>query len=344
MRVREGDAVEKKEKRAFRVKELFWKKENIQKEKTGSRKKSRKDAVLKKNTFLKAGRIALWVILVFFFVKGLFNTFRPDTLTEARTLIEDFNGQLEESKKINQEISAFAQNFVREYLTYEAGKEEEYKKRLSSYIANSGSLDGMEIYRGEASAEYVQAYRMEQYSPQKWDVYVLAAVEYVTLTGQDEQISQQETCLKVPVLANEEGMIVESLPMFLNDSVLLESYNAAEYSGTPVDEQTTGAVTTAVTNFLEAYYGQNETAIEYYLSQDADREQFTGLGGKYIFYKMNSLKCYQEPGESIIVCIADYKITDSINEAKLQQKLRLDVVKGSDNRYYVKAITPRITG
>ena len=341
---REGDFLEKKEKKAFSMKNIFRKQEGRTEGKEEQAKKGReKGAVLKKNTLLKIGRIILWIILLFVFFKGLISIFRPDTLSEAQELINDFNGQLEENKKLNQEISAFAQNYAREYLTYEAGEEDEYKKRLSVYMANSGSLEGMEIYRGAARAEYVQAYRMEQYAADKWDVYVLAEVEYVISSGQDEQTSRQETCLKVPVLAREGKMIVESLPMFLNDSMLLEDYSAAEYTGTPADDQTAGAVATAVTNFLEAYYGQNETAIEYYLAQDADREQFTGLVGRYAFYKMNSLKCYHEEGEAFIVCIADFKISDSVNEAKLQQKLRLDVVKGNDSRYYVRAITPRIT-
>ena len=43
----------------------------------------------------------------------------------------------------------------------------------------------------------------------------------------------------------------------------------------------------AVTSFLKAYYEQDETVIDYYLSQDADRSKFIGLDGRYTFDRMH---------------------------------------------------------
>lgn len=333
--------MEKEDKEKTGIRKLFHKKAGKEKKQEKTHKKET-TVILRRNTFLKISRIALWGMLIFFFVKGIFYTFRPDTVTEAENLIQNFNADLEYKKKMNNEVSAFAQNFSREYLTYTAGEEDEYKTRLQQYMAGAGKLDSMEIYRGSSQAIYVQAYRMEQFADHQWDVFVLAEVEYQIFSGQEMQTERKQTCMKVPVLAQENGMIVEALPMFIHDDVLLKDYKASEYSGTALDDKTVSEIKTAVTNFLKAYYEQDETVINYYLSQDADRSQFLGLDGRYLFYRMNGLRCYQEQGQSDIVCIADFKITDTVNEARLQQKLRVNVVRGIDGKYYVKTIAPRV--
>ena len=45
----------------------------------------------------------------------------------------------------------------------------------------------------------------------------------------------------------------------------------------------------------------------------------------------------------MIVCIAEYKISDVINGAKRWQKVRLNVVRGSDGKYYIQSMSARTT-
>ena len=101
-------------------------------------------------------------MLIFFFVRGVIVTFRPDTLTEAQQVISDFRKELVTEKKLNNEVLSFAQNFVYEYLTYTAGEEKDYKERLKQYITTTSNVSDTEIYKGAQKAVYVQAYRMDQ--------------------------------------------------------------------------------------------------------------------------------------------------------------------------------------
>ena len=321
-------------------KEVKDKKWNLSEFMKGKKKKDN-TAVLRKNTLLRAARAFFWGMLIFFFIKGIYYTFRPDTLTQAQELISEFNQDLEKNKKLNNEICSFAQNFAKEYLTYSKNEENEYQERLKRYISGVGGMDGITLRTGDAAkAVYVEAYRMEQYSEKQWDVYVLAEVEY---WNDVEEKLYEQTCLKVPVYVSEKGMIVEAIPLFVNDTMLLQGYVGTEYTGTMVDEQTATAVTTAVSNFLKAYYEQDETVIDYYLTNDADRKMFSGLNGRYRFAKMDSFKCYKEPDQDFIICVTGFKITDSVNEVKIAQKLCIKVIKQSDGKYYIAAINPRIT-
>lgn len=306
--------------------------------KSGERKEAKKEkrtgGTLRKNTLLCVGRAILWIMLIFFFVRGVIVTFRPDTLTEAQQVISDFRKELVTEKKLNNEVLSFAQNFVYEYLTYTAGEEKDYKERLKQYITSTSNVSDTEIYKGAQKAVYVQAYRMEQLDKEHFDVYVLAEVQYEYYREQEATQESAETRLKVPVLSRDGEMVVDGLPMFVNDNTLLEDYQILEYSGQAADEQTAAGAGMAVTSFLKAYYEQDET-------QDADRSKFIGLDGRYTFDRMQSVRCYQE--ESMIVCIAEYKISDVVNGAKRWQKVRLNVVRGSDGKYYIQSMSARTT-
>ena len=107
----------------------FHKKSGERETNAGERKETKKEkrtgGTLRKNSMLRAGRILLWIMLSFFFIRGVIVTFRPDTLTEAQQVISDFKKDLVTEKKLNNEVLSFAQNFVYEYLTYTAGEEKD---------------------------------------------------------------------------------------------------------------------------------------------------------------------------------------------------------------------------
>ena len=323
----------------------FYKKNGKRETDTGEHKETRRGkrtgGTLRKNTLLCVGRAILWIMLIFFFVRGVIVTFRPDTLTEAQQVISDFRKELVTEKKLNNEVLSFAQNFVYEYLTYTAGEEKDYKERLKQYITTTSNVSDTEIYKGAQKAVYVQAYRMDQLDKEHFDVYVLAEVQYEYYREQEATQESAETRMKVPVLSRDGEMVVDGLPMFVNDNTFMEDYQIQEYSGQAADEQTAAGAGMAVTSFLKAYYEQDETVIDYYLSQDADRSKFIGLDGRYTFDRMQSVRCYQE--ESMIVCIAEYKISDVVNGAKRWQKVRLNVVRGSDGKYYIQSMSARTT-
>ena len=57
----------------------------------------------------------------------------------------------------------FAQDFAKEYLTYEKGGEQDFRTRINPYISQRlNNAPGIYAFRNNAKAAYVNAYRKEQ--------------------------------------------------------------------------------------------------------------------------------------------------------------------------------------
>lgn len=299
--------------------------------------------VMKKNTGLKALRIALWVMMGFVFFKGVLSCFQRDRADEASILIREFKASYSQFTGENEEVMSFAQNFVREYLTYAVRGEDDYKSRLKEYVADNFFNETTQEFTAAAEAVYVQAYRTEDYTEQQKDVYVLAEVEYTKRmlqaeTGSyTEEISRSPLTLKVPVYCSNGTYTVESLPLVVSDSVW-GSYAAEEYFGTSVEDADAARIETSVDNFLKAYCEQAESVIDYYLDPSADKADFAGLNGRFGYLGIRDIKCYQ--GAEDIICIVRFEVQDTGNDTKLLQKINLTIQK-SGERYYIKEMNTR---
>ncbi len=326
------------------VKKGIFKVERKKEKKPKEKKTHDKGYILKKNIGMRVLRVLLWIILVFIFVRGIVAIFNSDKEAEMKRLIADFKVEYGNFTNQNNEVMAFAQNFVREYLTYEIKGEEDYKNRLKPYVSKTFLNDSLNDFKNSAAAVYVQAYRMEEYSPNQVDVYVLAEVEYYSRTLDNDAQSYVTNCsrsqivLNVPVyISAEQSYVVENIPLPVTDSVYLEEFGIQEYSGTGLEDTT--AIKTSIENFLKAYFEQDESVINYYLDIGADKEKFSGLKGRFTFLGIDDLKCYQEPGADI-TCLVEFNIKDISNDAKLLQKINLSV-RESGGKYYIKSMGTR---
>lgn len=306
------------------------------------RKPKETDYVLKRNHGMKILRIIFWVILSFFFFKGILTSIQPTDEQQVAQTIDNFKQEFRTFKGENEEVMAFAQNFIREYLTYAEDDEEGYKKRLQPYISDKiNSLSGITDFTSNAEATYVQAYRKEQYSDHQYDVYVLADVCY-TSTSTDEEggitttnKTTAETYVKVPVFVKNGAYIVEDLPVFVSDSLLLGDYKAYSFSGNKASDAEVAAIKTSLLNFFTAYYGADQSVIDYYLSPLANKDTFWGLNGRYEFENIASLNCYALEGMNGYICIVGLNIKDSFNEVNLYQQYNL-LIRSEGNQYYIQ--------
>ncbi len=355
---------------------MFWKKKTIknrhEKEKDEKEKKDKKEKpetsggrkrgagenrkqperpeayVMKKNTMMKTLRIVLWVILLFVFMRGVVSCLQRDSAREAGQIIQDFREEFAEYKDDSAELMGFAQNFAREYLTYERRREDDYAQRIRPYVSDdvysrAGELTG---FQGKAEAAYVQAYRKENYSENQYDIYVLADVAYeleeVAERDGEEIINttvrNQTVTLKIPIFAENGKYVVEGIPMIVNDSMKMTGYSVPAFSGAAVTDGRVSLVTEAVTSFLTAYYEQDQNVIEYYLTNDADRTKFSGLSGRYTFHKMEQVKCFETEGN--IICLVEFKVADAENGNYLMQSMNLTVVQNGD-RYYIRDLNTK---
>ena len=72
----------------------------------------------------------------------------------------------------------FAQDFAKEYLTYEKGGEQDFRTRINPYISQRlNNAPGIYAFRNNAKAAYVNAYRKEQ-EGEVYNVYVNAEIQY----------------------------------------------------------------------------------------------------------------------------------------------------------------------
>ncbi len=301
--------------------------------------------VVKKNTGMKVLRIILWMMLIFIFVRGIVTILKPDKEEEVARLIREFKADYSDFSNQNNEIMAFAQNFAREYLTYEVKGEDDYKVRLAPYVSANFLNASVNDFKGTASAVYVQAYRVEDYSDAQKDVYVLAEVEYssrkLDADGQTyvTESKKDYITLCVPVyISKEQTYVVENIPLMVSDSISAE-YTVQDYYGSALEESKVVAVKTAVENFLKAYYEQDESVLNYYLAAEADRQKFQCLQGRFSFEGIDSLKCYQDESGDII-CLVEFKIQDINNEVKLLQKINLSI-RESGGKYYIESMGTR---
>lgn len=283
---------------------------------------------IKNDAGMKIMRIILWTMLGFVFLRGAINILQPTDQKKVESTIDNFRREFARFKGDNEEMMAFAQNFAREYLTYQEKGEKDYKNRIRPYVADRlYHMQDMISFQGNAEVVYASAYRKEQYSDRQYDVYVLAEVDYGSY--------RDKTTLRVPVYTEGGAYIVESIPMVVSDSLLLANYAQTEYKGTQIPDSELVSLQVSLNNFFKAYYEEKADVIEYYLSKKADRTRMMGLYGRYAFQELVSLKAYREEGTEKITGIVTLKLKDRNNENVCLQELNVTVVN-SDGRYYIE--------
>lgn len=310
-------------------------------------KEKTEEYILKKNTGMKVARVLFWIILIFIFVRGILSIFKTDTQKQAEELIRNFKAEYSDFTSQNAEIMAFAQNFCKEYMTYSKNGEDDYKNRLTPYVSSGFLASGNVVdFTASAEAEYVQAYRIEDYSDNQKDVYVNAEVRYESrLLNDDGQTyttkeSRRTLTLRVPVYVKGGSYVVEEIPLVVADeSIYLPDYAAAAYYGNAVSDEKTAAIKTSVENFLKAYLEQDESVINYYLSNTCDKAEFTGLQGRFTFYSIEKINCYTDEAGDIL-CIVEFQIMDAENGVKMIQKINLSMSENG-GKFYINDMNVR---
>lgn len=301
------------------------------------RKKKIKDEtyVMKKNLTMKMIRFIFWFLLICVFVRGAYQIIRPQKADELNKIIRNFREEQNDLGSAPEEVMEFAQDFANEYLTYEKGGEKEYRERINPYL--SKRLHNAQIYtfKNTAKAIYVNAYRREEENG-IYNVYIKAEIEYQI---GEEGITYDSCTLKVPVVVTDTGYCVTSLPMYVQDQRQDTEYVLPQVQ--PGQAVETALISSAVENFLDAYYTQEQSMVNYLLSADADRSKFISVKGRYTFVKADSLKAYQNEGSTDIICVLTARIKDKVNQEEIGQEYMITLVQEGD-KYYVKDMSTMV--
>lgn len=304
--------------------------------------------ILRKNTVFKILRVIIWTMLCFFFVRGVIVSIRPDPTAKVNSIINDFKANLSTYQNQNDEIMAFAQNFVTEYMTYKAGEEFDYVDRLKPYAVETVTNASYRFPSGaSAKVLYAGAYKQTQYSPTQYDVWVMTTVSYTSKEISEDGISSEiatedNVVLKVPISVNENRYIVEDYPAFVADDQKA-AYEKVVYTGKESTSDIKNAVELALSNFFKAYYESDQSVIDYYLSPDADPGKFIGLRGRVSLTGIDGLRVYysNENSTTDFLALVTVSVKDKSN-AIITQHYHLNIVY-KDKQYYVVDMDIRST-
>lgn len=304
--------------------------------------------ILRKNTAFKVLRILIWSMLCFFFIRGVVVSIRPDPTSKINGIIKKFQEDLSMYQNQNGEIMAFAQNFVKEYMTYEAGEEFDYVDRLKPYASETITNTAYRFPGGStATVLYSAAYKQTQYSPTQYDVWVLTTVSYTSKMISDdgiasETITEDTVILKVPISVSGNRYIVEDYPAFVADDQKAV-YEKKAYTGKESTDEIKNSVELALSNFFKAYYESDQSVIDYYLSPDADSSKFIGLKGRVSFERIDELRVYyrNENSTTDFLSMVTLSVKDK-NNAVVTQHYNLHIVY-KDKQYYVVDMNVRST-
>lgn len=300
--------------------------------------------ILKKNMFMKIMRIILWIILIFVFIRGVISIVRPDSYKTAINTIKEFKNNFKQIKNSEEELFAFSQNFVYEYTTYEVNKEVDYINRVKQYAIEHLFSRELKLLKN-AKCLYARTYRLEEYAENRYNMYVLAKVEYTEKKTAENNTTFidiktiQDRTFKVPVFKDKNGYVIDNLPIFVNDTIKLDKHSPKQYSGKELLKSEAEGIKKSLGNFFKSYYEEEQSIIDYYLSANADKNKFQGLNKQVLYKEITNLKVYQLDERKYLALVSLLVID---NETLLQQDFNIILVS-KDSRYYIEDIDTRIT-
>lgn len=292
-------------------------------------KNKEKLGTLKSRVPTKISKNILWVLLIFFFVKGVIASIRPDP---TKKILDEVNERIKISQSDSNEesiVRAFAEAFSMEYFTYNAGKSEEYTTRLGKFM----SVEAIGALSSSISVDSKSisaiAINIEKQEEENFNVTVQAKVNY--------QNGDKDRFIIVPVKYIENNCIVDDIPLFVS-SPELPYLDQGMLDGVLAESTTSREIETMLKSFLKVYTSGEEGEIKYYLTEDI---RLSGLRGAFTFKSLSDLRVYiDESKNDSYIALVNYFVEDNDNKNVFKQRVKLDI-KYKDNRYYISKLDTR---
>jgi len=299
-------------------------------------KGARKPFKIKTVIFQKIGRVILWTLIIFLFLRGVGTLFVNSETGEAQRLINQFIEDKGYKERVELEATAFAEGFAMEYFTYERGGD--YEERLLKYLPSSISI-GNPGY-GKIKALSARGYGLEWYSNTQINVSVAVRVLYDIQTQENNetrtQQREEEIFIMVPVMELEGKYIVEDHPGILPAPSKAE-VSTAFFSGAGPDAATVNEVKEVLESFFKTYYSGTPGEISYYMYEN---KRIKGLEKRYSFNRLDSVRVFDTGTQEDYLVISELTISDSISGISYKQGYHIQLTK-VNNRYYIKEFNVR---
>lgn len=291
-------------------------------------------------------RAVIWTLLIGLCAKGIYDITQPNPITQIQNEAKIVMEKSAAEKSVQIQVSGFAGNFAQEYMSYETGKEEDYATRLKAYNPKLFSATASTGLVGIASCGYAQPYKVEAYTENQYDVYLLCKVNYVTLVPSPDGTTvaqtsvKKDTYLKVPVRWSADGgCVIENYPSFVAGPVAKEPPNES-LAGDKIENVELDALSINLTDFFKSYFSQDQSLLDFFLTAEGRKTVFA-LNGRYQLDRIDKITAYKDPevaGDVIVV--AKLTIKD-VNNVIFPQQYSLKMTK-QDSKYYIKSIGTRI--
>ena len=286
--------------------------------------------------FQSIGRVILWTLIIFLFLRGVGTLFVSSETGEAQRLINQFIDEKGYKERVELEAASFAEGFAIEYFTYERGGD--YEERLLRYLPSSISLGSPG--HGKIRALNSRGYSVEWFSGNQLNVSVAVKVLYeIQLQENNEtktQSKEDEVYIVVPVMELEGKYIVEDHPSIVPAPTKAE-VSTIFYSGAGPDSAVVNEIKEVLESFFKTYYSGSPGEISYYMHEN---KRVSGLEGRYQLNRLENVRVYDIGIQDEHLVIAELTITDSMSGILYKQGYHIQLIK-VNNRYYIKDFSVR---
>lgn len=333
------------------------KKEKLQKQKKGKkevtegdhdrqyREKTDYPTVYKVQSTLK---IIFWSFMAFILIRGIVAFAYP-----PKPIINEI--KYVQARSETDTVKAFAEQFVREYLTYSQKDQSEYKRRIENYTANQITVNNI--------IGWSKVLEANVWSHRKIDESNAVVVIYAKLqqgkeigldTGGEPEQSMQgssalnevqskveyinEVYVKVPVkIRDDNSCVVTDYPIFEAHFEPWIDYYSDDYEKLKNPSDTiTDEISTLLDNFFKIYDDGTKDQISYYM---LDSQKIKGFEGQYTFDRVETFEAYRlNESDTKLLVNAKISTKDQLG-TNFTQKFRFIMVKqkaDKELRWYIE--------
>lgn len=345
---RKEEKEKRKAEKAQKKIETLEKKERLRQEKAAKKKSkiSEKPVKLKRNIGIKILKIVIWVIFIFFAVRGAMALVKPDPINEMKANEKKFQEKIAKDSAIEERSFAFAEDFAREYFTLFDGKYDDYKNRLNGYMLRD-VVERLDT-KGCMEVQSVSAYDFKRYSDNQLDIFLHAVVLYkvevksqtptkdeLELKNKEYTTSKRDIYIDIPIYyTNAREMVVEDIPLIVSKPSIANIDEVKYLSNDTLSGNSVNEVRNSLTEFFKSYYQETQTQVDYFLTVPGS---IRGADGQYKFNSMDECTVY-DLGNGTYKAIVVLKV-DDVGKV-FRQQVNVNLIYKND-RYMIDSLDTR---
>ncbi|MFV0518269.1 MAG: hypothetical protein ACK5MV_12810, partial [Aminipila sp.] len=136
---------------------------------------------VKTDTFMKVGRIILWLVILFLLFKGVVSVLAPSSDIKIEQMITDYRADAELRERMQVQAAAFAEDFAYEYYTFSGKYNSDYEQRVRRYTAKNLDIKSPTGAQHSTKVILSSAEHITYQNNKDLDVDIHLQVEYLPL-------------------------------------------------------------------------------------------------------------------------------------------------------------------